>query len=414
MLKIRLIRWWQVSTLPEVHIWIKKENRPKGIKNILRVYFRKWFIHPLKRRIAKYYLIILRTFFGLKVIAITGSSGKTTTKEMTASILNQKGKTIASYANIDPVYNIPTTILKCTPSTKYLILEYGIEYPGEMDFYLWLAKPDVGVITNIYPTHTLFFGDEEGVAREKGKLVKALHKNNFAILNKDNKFLRKVGTKLKSSVIWFGENADVKAENKEILPDLDTKYTLEINSESTSVQIPIVGFQFVQDSLAAASVAKELGFGIDEIKKGLQSYKKPEHRMQVIKLRNGALVIDDSYNSNPSAAKEALTNFKNVVKKRTSIVVFGSMLELGEKENQYHKEIGKLIASYKFDYLIGVGKLSRFVVNEANKKMKRRAFWVESQEEVYKLLKPLLTKNSITLIKASRSVGLDKVVSQLL
>src|SRR5579859_7997424 len=197
-LGISIVRWWQVSSLPEAHVWISKDRRPVGLKNVVRVYFRKWFVHPIKRRVAKYYLIFLKKFRGLTVIGITGSSGKTTTKEMLASILKLKGETIASFANIDPVYNIPTTILKCKPSTKYLVLEMGIEYPGEMDFYIWLAKPDVGVITNIYPTHTLFFGDETGVAKEKGKLVKTLGKNKTAVLNIENKYLLEIGQKVKS------------------------------------------------------------------------------------------------------------------------------------------------------------------------------------------------------------------------
>src|SRR3989344_2587811 len=141
---------------------------------------KKILIHPIKRRISKLYLIFLRRFFGLKVIGITGSAGKTSTKEMIISILSLKARTVASFANIDPVYNIPTTILRCTPLTKYLVLEMGVEYPNEMDFYLWLVKPDVGVITNIFPTHTLFLKDIEGVYKEKSKLIK---NTKIAILN---------------------------------------------------------------------------------------------------------------------------------------------------------------------------------------------------------------------------------------
>ncbi len=110
------------------------------------VYVLRWFIHPIKRKIAKYYLAFLKRFFGIKIIGITGSVGKTTTKEMVASTLKLQGPTVCSYANIDQIYNLPTTILRARPWTKYLVLEMGVEYPGEMDFYLWLAKPDIGVI----------------------------------------------------------------------------------------------------------------------------------------------------------------------------------------------------------------------------------------------------------------------------
>ncbi len=407
-----LIRWWHTPKLPEIHIWIPSEKRPKGIKEIFRIYFRKWLVHPFKRRIAKYYLFFLGRFFGLKVIAITGSAGKTTTKDMLTSILRQKAGTVSSFANIDPVYNIPTTILRCRPSTKYLVLEMGIEYLGEMDFYLWMAKPDVGVITNIFPTHTLFFGNEEGVAREKGKIVKSLDKNAIAVLNYENRYTKVIGKNLKSKVVWFGEGGEIEASDVKITKDFSTEFKLKIKSSITNVEIPILGKQFVSNALAAASVANQLGFSEDEIKKGLKSYPRPEHRMNVIKLRNGGLLLDDSYNNNPTAAKESLGVFKSVVGKRKSILVFGDMLELGKNEIKFHKEIGKIIGSYKFDYVIGVGKLSKFIINEVKKKTKNVS-WVSTNDQVLPILKTLLNKNSILLVKGSRSIGLDKVVSQL-
>ena len=115
----RIIQWWVTPKLPKEHIFIPHESKPKGVNNLVRVYFRKWMIHPVKRRMAKYYLLFLQKFYGLIVVGITGSAGKTTVKDMTALILAQKGKTISSYKNIDPVYNIPSSILKCRPGTKY-------------------------------------------------------------------------------------------------------------------------------------------------------------------------------------------------------------------------------------------------------------------------------------------------------
>ncbi len=404
---------WFAPKFPEHHIKNILAYNPEGFSKKLNNLYRTWVVHPIRRRIAKYYLVFLRKFFGLKVIGITGSSGKTTTKEMVVSILKQKGETVFSFANIDPVYNIPTTIFRCKTTTKYLVLEMGIEYPGEMDFYLWLAKPDVGVITNIFPTHTLFFGDERGVAKEKGRLVKSLFKGDIAILNKENKYLREIGEKVKSKIVWFGDNGNIVSKDIKILPNLDTKYSLEINKNKIDIMLPVIGEQFVQDSLAAAAVADSLGFSLKEIKKGLERYQKPEHRMNTVKLKSGAVLIDDSYNNNPSAAKETLKTFKSIIGSKKSIVVFGDMLELGKDEKKYHREIGDLISSYKFDYLIGVGKLSKLITDKTKRQIKN-TYWVESQGEVMSILKPLLNKGSITLIKGSRSIGLDKVVTQLL
>jgi len=412
----RIVRWWVTPELPIEHIFIPKKKRPEGVYNIFRVYGRKWFIHPIKRRISKYYLVFLKKLFGLKVIGVTGSAGKTTTKEMVVSILTQKGnQVISSYKNIDPVYNIPATILKCRPSTKYLVLEMGVEYPGEMDFYLWLAKPNIGVITNIYPTHTQFFGNEDGIVREKTKLIHGFDKNEIGVLNKENKLLRAAGSKTKAKILWYGKKGDVQAQNVVMNIHKGIKYTLLIDRNKTNIYLPIIGRQFVQNSLAAAAVAYTLGFSLKEIKKGLENFSKPEHRMNIIKLKNKDLLIDDSYNNNPQAAKEALLTLKAVAGNRKKVVVFGDMLELGKEEKKFHLELGRFISNLKIDYLIGVGKLSKQLVKEAQKGLKKsHVFWVEKNDEVLDKLKPFLGRDNIILIKGSRSIGLDLVVDQLL
>lgn len=410
----KLIQWWATPKLPKEHIFIPKDKRPRKRHQIFRVYSRRWLVHPIKRRIAKYYLILLRRFFGITVIAITGSTGKTTTKEMVASILGRRGKTVATYKNIDPVYNIPTTILKCKPDTKYLVLEMGVEFPGEMDFYLWLAKPSIGVITNIYPTHTQFLGSIKGVAKEKVKLIKALPKEGWAILNNKNSYLRKAGRETGAKIIWFGKNGDVKAESTELTTSLGTKYTLVIGLNRIDIRLPIPGEQFVQNSLAAASVGQVCQLSMDDIKKGLASFSRPEHRMRTVALSSGTLLLDDSYNNNPAAAKEALKTLTALAGRKKKILVFGDMLELGRFENKYHRKMGKLIASEGIDYLIGVGSASKLTTQEASRKMKKGSiYWVANERRVDPLLLPLLKKDRVLLVKGSQSIGLDKLVTRL-
>src|SRR3989339_1931828 len=202
---MNLIRWWMTPKLPERHIFLAPHERPKSLYPLARVYFRKWLVHPIKRRLARYYLMTLQRFFGLEVVGITGSSGKTTTKEMTASILRQVGETAASFGNIDPIYNIPTTILKCRPSTKYLVLEMGVEYPGEMDFYLWLAKPNIAVITNINPTHVTYFKSVDNVYKEKVKLALFTGENDRVVLNREDTYLKKTIKDTRGMVTYFGK-----------------------------------------------------------------------------------------------------------------------------------------------------------------------------------------------------------------
>jgi len=335
---------------------------------------KKWIIHPIKRRIAKYYLLILRKFTEIKVIGITGSAGKTTTKEMLASILKLDGKTVYTVANIDPVYNIPTTILRCNPRTKYLVLEMGVEYPGEMDFYLWLAKPDIGVITNIFPTHTEFLKDIEGVLEEKSKLVKSLSKNNFAVLNKTDSRLKSLENKIEAKVIWFnGENSD-----------------------------------------AARKVAEIFGASPENIEKGLKNYDRPRHRYEIIKHESGAVIFDDSYNSNPEALLTTLKKFNELAGKNTKIAVLGDMLELGSLEEKEHRRVGKEIAKSNFNVVMGVGNAIRFLLDEIKEGSKStKIYYFDKAEEVLSKLEPILEKGSYVLIKGSRSIGLDKVVDSL-
>jgi len=408
----KVIHWWVSPKLPYVHIYITPEKRPKDLTQKFRVYLRKWLIHPLKRRIAKYYLILLRRFNNIKVIAITGSAGKTTTKEMLVSILKQKGKVVASYKNIDPVYNIPMTILKCRPTTMFLVLEFGVEFPGEMEFYHWLVQPDIGVVTNIYPTHIQFFRSIQGVAKEKVNLVKHLPKSGFAILNKEN--IRLFVKKTKAKVVWFGKGCEIKADNLVLIKNMRTIFTLVIKKEKIVIQLPIIGEQFINNALAAASAAYVLGVDISTIKKGLESYELPEHRMNIVKLETGALLVDDSYNNNPEAAKKALHTFKQIAGSRKMVVVFGDMLELGKREEDYHRQLGEYISSLDVNQLIGVGSLSKLTVKSASRRLgKDNVFWVQKEDEVDVILKKFLKSGVAVLVKGSRSIGLDKLISRL-
>ena len=376
---------------------------------------KKWIIHPIKRRIAKYYLFFLKRVTGLKIIGITGSAGKTTTKEMLASILKLDGKTVYTVANIDPVYNIPTTILKCNLKTKYLILEMGVEYPGEMDFYLWLAKPDVGVITNISITHTLFFGNIEGVFKEKSKLVKSLSKDNWAVLNTEDERLRRLKGKILSKIMWYGESGFVKADNIKFGNNKNTEFNLHLGKISCKAVVPVYGKHFVTNALAASSAAFVLGVDTEKIIKGLKDTYIEEHRMKIFTHKSQALIVDDCYNNNPFAANETLIAFKEVAAKRKKLIIMGDMLELGSLEKEEHIKLGKRITDIGADFVIGVGNASRHMVGEAQKEVgKENVLWLASKNDVIKQLKPFLNKDWAILIKGSRSIGLDEVVDKLL
>lgn len=400
--------WWFTEQLPQVHLKVPGRG---GLFN----YLLRWLIHPVKRKIARIYLAFLERFFGIKIIGITGSAGKTTTKEMVASILKLAGPTVYSYANIDPVYNLPTTILRARPWTKFLVLEMGIEYPGEMDFYLWLAKPDVGIITSINLTHTEFLGDIKGVAREKGKLIKNLARNNFAVLNKEDPWLRKISRGTKAKIIWVGKNGKIKAERIVLKESGSTEFRLVLGRKETVVEIPVLGRQFVNNALMAAAVATLYQIPLEKIVRGLENFTPQEHRMRVFKHKSGALIIDDSYNSNPLAVREALKTFLEIAPGRKKIAVLGDMLELGKYERACHRDLGKTVSVLGIEYLIGVGRAAEIMVQEARKKMgPNRVKWFAGTGRVTRFIKKYLKKDCAILIKGSRSIGLDKLVDAII
>lgn len=410
-----LLKNWAGEYLPENYLFFEKAKRPKSLHELLKAYTARFLIHPLKRRIARYYLIFLKKIFGIKVIALTGSAGKTSSKDMISSILSLKGNTISTHKNIDPIFNIPTTILKCKPSTKFLVLEMSVEFPNEMDFYLWLAKPDLVMITNIYPTHTVYLNDINGVFREKSKIVKFLKKDSFVVLNKENEYLRGFGESLKNKVLWFGCGSQITAKNINYNLSGKTKFLLVNKKQKLPITLPVIGEQFVKNALAASAVCLALGMPLEIIKKGIESTVFPKHRMRIFQLKTGTYILDDSYNNNPQAAEEAIRTYIKLAGKLNKLIVFGDMLELGKFEKTYHKKLGEILGRLKIDYLIGVGKASKILSMEAEKKLgKDRVFSVENWQDALEIIENLVSDKQVILIKGSRSIGLDNLVDRLL
>jgi UDP-N-acetylmuramoyl-tripeptide--D-alanyl-D-alanine ligase len=411
----KIIKRWLGENLPQAYVGLTSQEKKTAFLNRIKLSLLRYVAHPIKRRLAKYYLSFLRKNCGLKVIGITGSAGKTTTKEMIASILKLQGKTVYSKENIDPVYNIPTTILRCFPWTRFLVLEMGIEYPGEMDFYLWLVKPDVGVITNISPTHILYLKDIEGVFSEKIKLVNNLASGGMAILNGSDPLLSKASSKLNQRMMLFGLGGRVVAENVSLDLGLGTKFILNIEKHQMEINLPILGKQFVQNALAATACVWSMGISQAKIKQGLESFSRGGHRMKVSTGKSGVIVIDDSYNNNPAAAREALEILKRVGEGKKKVFVFADMLELGTEAQKYHQEFGELVGGSGLDLFIGIGPLTKKAVEKAAQKTGyKNALWVDSKSKVLPHLFPYLNPQSLIMIKGSRAMGLDSLVPQLL
>lgn len=398
-----LVQWWVTPKLPPEDILAK--HNPVS----------KWITHPVKRRLARARLAHLRKDGKIKVIGITGSTGKTTTTEILASILSLDGPTVRSALGIDPVYNIPNTILKANTITKYLILEMSVEYKNEMDYYLWLSSPDVGIITNINKTHTEFLNDEMGVVAEKGKLIKHLPSDGFAVLNYEDRFLKTLDKETRAQTVFFGNGGSVFASNIKVNKDMSTNFILNMGKSEKSVRMHALGRQFVYNALAAAAAAYSLGVDFRTIVRGIEKFTPPKHRLNVFISKKYGLIFDDTYNSNPKAAEESLDTFGLVSGNRNKIAVIGDMLELGKLEENSHRELGKKAGSMGFSLIVGVGDAARFIVEEASKKSKKgKCYLAGDYNEALEIVLPHLSKSSALFVKGSRSVHLEKLIEKLI
>ena len=374
-----IIRCWVTPKLPIHDVFELPLLQNKSLSAKYTFLFSQWLIHPIKRRLARWYLKLLKKFTDIKIIAVTGSAGKSTTSQMIFSILENAGRTISTLPGLDSVFNIPNTILRTPWGTKFIILEMSVEYPGEMDYYLWLAKPDIGVIINIYPTHLQFLGNIEGVLKEKGKLILNLSESGVAFLNSGDQNLVKFAKKINKKIVWFHPNPD-----------------------------PII-----QNSLAAESVATYLGISRVSVRRGIENYKKPPHRLDILKLKNGTVILDDTYSSNPKSALSTLRYFNKITNEK-KIAVLGDMLELGKYDEQAHRELGREIAKLNFEVVVGVGKSAKFLIDEVNKKSKKtKTYLFSNTESATQTVKELIKKNASVLVKGSRSIGLDRLIAKL-
>lgn len=359
---------------------------------------------------------LAKTYHRSSFIGITGSVGKTTTKEACLSVLSQKFKTIASRENIDPIFNIPATLMSLRPSVKKVILEMGIEYPGEMEFYLTLARPATAIVTRISYAHSEFLGDIEKIVEEKGLLVSQLPKDGFAILNGDDIHVRKLASKTQAQVLFFGfdsKKCDVWAGNIQINGN-NTSFELNYGVERVQVNLQLLGRHFVYAALAAAALGLSVDLSLMSIKKGLEEVKPSPHRLQIIEGLEGWYVLDDTYNSSPTALEESL-NVLNEVSARRRIAVLGEMKELGQYSESLHRQIAQKIYKDKIDRVFLGGGDARFIGDELIRlgfPAEKLEVGLSNSQMVPQILRNI-GRGDVVLVKGSRAVRLDEVVKRI-
>jgi UDP-N-acetylmuramoyl-tripeptide--D-alanyl-D-alanine ligase len=345
------------------------------------------------------------------VVAITGSNGKTTTKELARHILEEKLPTVASPASFNNFIGLPLTLFKAESATRVVILEMGTNHPGEIARLADIAAPDVGVITNIGRTHLEGLKSIEGVAAAKGELLHALKRDGVAILNADDPMVMKIRGLAASKVLTFGlsKSSDVYAG---AIERVNGGFSFVMN-DSVRARLNVPGAHNVYNALAAAAVGRRLGLELAYIAERLAQFKLPAMRLEEKQFK-GATVINDAYNANPESMARAIEELAGRKAKR-KFFVFADMLELGEQSDELHKELGAHAASAKFDYYWAVGKQARQAVKaiaDAGAGAERaKAF--DSVEELGRALAAKLKEGDAALVKGSRAMGLEKVFDYL-
>jgi len=342
------------------------------------------------------------------VIGITGSNGKTTTKEMLGCILSGAAATVKSPRSFNNAIGVPHTLFCLEPSDRYAVVEMGTNRRGEIGRLAEIARPEVGIVTNISATHLEGLGTITGVAEEKAALIEALPAGGLAVLNADDLRCRSFAERTSARVVTFGfsEGADVRAENLRA-----TARGMHFEALGTTFFIPALGRHNAANALAAIAVAVTLGLEPALIRDQLAAFQPPPMRMQMMQV-GGITVCNDAYNANFESMLAAVREYARMAVPGRKVVVCGDMLEMGDRSKAVHQEIGRRIAQARFDLLLTVGTESLHTATAAAAEgmPECRIAHCLTTEEAGELLPGLLERRDTLLLKASRRIGLDKLL----
>ena len=354
-----------------------------------------------------------RNKLDLRVVGITGSVGKSTTKELVAQALGERYRTLKNYGNLNNEIGLPLTILQLTKKHERAVLEMGFYVPGEIKFLCDIAKPQIGVITNIGTVHAERAGSQEAIARGKAELIEALPADGVAILNYDDLWVREMAKKSNAQVFFYGLTAesDLWADHIEGLGLDGIRFRLHYRNESIHMHLPLIGRHSVHTALRATAVALMEGLTWQEIMDGLRA-GRAQLRLVAARSQCGALMLDDTYNASPASTLAALSLLEEMSGRK--IAVLGDMLELGQYEKQGHEMVGMRAAEIA-DLLVTLGERAHTIARSARQAgmNANKIVEFEDAQDVITWLSEKLTENDSLLLKGSRGLRMDRIVNAL-
>jgi len=352
-----------------------------------------------------------------RIVAVTGSSGKTTTKQLIAAVLGERFNVVESSGNNNNHIGVPLNLLRLDPAHDYGVFELGTNHPGEIPVLAGMVKPDVGVITNIGLGHVEFFGDEAGVAREKGSLIEVLPRNGdgLAVLNADDKWCAELRTRTNATVVTVGiENfADIRASEIKINGDVKFRLNIAKKREDVVVRLKTLGRHQIYNALQAAAIGYFAGMDLDEIRIGLEHAQFPRMRMEPVTI-NGVRFVNDCYNANVVSMKAALQMVRETPSAGRKVAVLGDMLELGEWTQPAHCDIGAMAANCGLALLVTVGQSARLIAQAAIEAgmETHRVLPLATAREAGETIRALVHEGDLVLIKGSRRLQLERILEE--
>jgi UDP-N-acetylmuramoyl-tripeptide--D-alanyl-D-alanine ligase len=350
-----------------------------------------------------------RARFRIPVVAVTGSNGKTTVKNMIAAILSERGPTLATLGNLNNDIGVPLTLLRLRDSDRYAVIEMGMNHAGEIDTLTHLARPTVALVNNAAAAHLAGLGSVEAVARAKGEIFAGLTADGTAIINADDPHAglwRQLAGARRMLSFGMEQPADVRASC--VLNDNGSTIQLQTPIGGITMRLPLLGRHNAMNALAASSAALAAGASLADIQAGLEKLKAVSGRLEVKPGAQGARVLDDSYNANPGSLAAGIEVLRNASGER--VLVFGDMGELGDTAAALHRRIGELAKKVGIEHLFAVGPLARTAVEAFG--ANGRHF--DSHEELVQALRPMMHANMTVLVKGSRSMKMERIVAGII
>src|ERR1044072_9036328 len=347
----------------------------------------------------------------IKVLAITGSNGKTSTKDFAASVLGRNFRVTKTQGNFNNQVGLPRTILEANSDHEVGVWELGMNHPGEIAALAKIAAPDAVIIANIGVAHIEFMGSREAIAKEKGALAEAVDPSGTVILNADDSFSKKIAERTRADVIFAGTHeGTIRAIDIQQSAD-GSEFTIIERPHRCRAQLPVPGIHMVQNALLAVAAGRAFGLSLEDAAAGLAGTPLTKARLQIKEI-NGVQFLDDSYNANPDSMKAALQTLVELEADGKRIAVLGEMRELGNETQRGHKEGGEAAASFGIDHLIGIGEMGAVIARAAQKAGLASSDAVGSTAEAAERLIEIVDPGDLVLIKGSRLARTEEVIER--